>query len=290
MSKQLTAYILFGILTLIWGSAFILIKIGLTVYTPSDVAFVRVAAAGISFLPIAAFTYKKIAKKDWVYVLLSGLLGSLLPAFLFASAQTVVSSGTSGVLSALTPFFSVLIAVIVFKDKYVTRQYIGLALGFAAAISLIFMKGNNFSFDSAKGLLIPVAALCYAVNLNLLKYKLSHLSPLVISANSLLFAIPLSLAGLYFSDFSVRMHETEGTHVLLLLILLGVTSTGVALVLFNKLLQISTPMFASSVTYAIPVVALSWGVLDGEPFTQWLALGMVTIIISLWLISKRKSV
>jgi drug/metabolite transporter (DMT)-like permease len=156
-------------------------------------------------------------------------------------------------------------------------------------MSLIFLKGNNFSLDSVKGLLIPIAALCYAVNLNLLKYKLGHLSPLVISANSLLFAIPLSLGGLYFSGFSVRLDAPEGMHVLWLLILLGVTSTGVALVLFNKLLQISTPMFASSVTYAIPVVALSWGFLDGEVFSQWLALGMVTIIISLWLISKKKS-
>ena len=287
MSKQLASYVLFALLTLIWGSAFILIKIGLTVYTPSQVAFVRVAAAGISFLPVVAFTFKKIKRKDWLFVLFSGLLGSLFPAYLFATAQTVVSSGTTGVLSALTPFFSVIIAVLLFKDKYTTQQYIGLGLGFAAAISLIFLKGNTFSFESLKGLWIPVAAMCYATNLNLLKYKLGHLSPLVISANSLLFAIPISLAGLYFSDFGARVQLEDGVYTLMLLVLLGVTSTGIALVFFNKLLQISTPMFASSVTYAIPIIALSWGFLDGEQFTLWLGLGIVAILSSLWLISKK---
>ena len=266
MSQQLKSLLIFIVLVLIWGSAFILIKRGLEAYDAYQVACIRVISATVALAPFAIGKFRRVLKREWLYIILSGIIGSLIPAILFSyGMQNGIASSTAGVLSALTPAFTLIISWVAFKQKFSLAQILGLALGFVGAVSLLISKsGNGIAFNNY-GWFIVLATFLYALNLTLVKYRLKETNPILITSFSLIFTLPLTVGYLFSSDFITRFHtETFAVPSLAYTILLGVLATGVALQLFNVLVKVSSPVFSSSITYAIPVVSILWAVVDGE--------------------------
>lgn len=288
IQEKTLSWIIFLALTLIWGSAFLLIKIGNQAFSPIQGGAIRILSAGIVFIPISLFQFKKVQTfQEWFFIGISGLVGSYIPATLFAMAQTEVSSSTAGVLSSITPVFTTIISILFFKNRLSIHQYIGLIIGLIATGCLASFKDGSLRFESWHWLLIVAATLCYAINLNFLKFKLPNQRPLTISALSIAMVSPLAIFNIASSDLGMISNDSTFLYPLFCLIFLGITSTGIALILFNRLLKTSSPQFASSTTYAIPVVAIIWGVLDGEPFSYIKILCVIGILLGLFLLKRK---
>ncbi len=280
--------ILFTALVLIWGSAFILIKKSLLFFSPLEVGAGRIFFAFLTLLPFALKKITQIKRSDLGLIILSGVLGSFTPAILFALAQSTVSSGYAAILSGLTPVLTILVGILFYKQRVVLLQVIGVTLSFAGAIVLLF-QGLSFSkIEWLASLFIFLATLCYALNLTLIKFKLKDIHPLQIAAVSLVFIGPIAAVILYYNNFfHFEFSSPQFRESFFSLVILGVTSTAIALVLFNQLLKIASPILASSITYAIPLVALSWGYLDGEQLTLVHLAGLLLILGGVYLIARK---
>ncbi|MCU0447580.1 MAG: DMT family transporter [Microscillaceae bacterium] len=266
-SKTLTiSWLLLIFLALIWGSSFILVKKGLLAFSPMQVASIRTTAGFLALLGLAIPHLRQIPRDKWVYLWLSGMLGVFLPAFLFAYAQTSLSSSLAGVFNALTPLFTLVAGVLFFQQKSSKYKLLGVILGLLGSVGLSFLSSKQgMGQFNASVLLIVLATMMYGVNVNLVKKHLQGLKPLQVSAMSLVAIAPFALLGFWFTDVIGTLGQDSAAWVSLgYLVMLGVFSTAIATVFFNYLLQIATPVFASSVTYLIPIVAIMWGVLDGE--------------------------
>lgn len=286
---KLKARMLIIVLAFVWGSSFILMKEGLKVYPPGQVAGVRILSAFLFVFFIALPGLRKVKRSKFKYLFLSGMLGNLLPAFLFAFAQTKLNSSISGILNGLTPLFTLLIGALFFRSKITRNRALGIALGLVGSMGLSFMNakgglgGMNFY-----ALLILLATIFYGINVNLLKKHFIDMSPLVVSSTALLLVGPLAGIYLGFTDFSEILKTDVSIHALKYILILGVVGTAISLILFNYLIQISDPVFASSVTYLIPFVALLWGFIDGEPITLFHVLGMGLILTGVYIVNRSK--
>ena len=293
MSKQndLLAWGLLLILALIWGSSFILIKKGLVVYSAGQVGAIRILSASIFLLPIAFQKLSEVKRRHWILLLSVGLTGSFIPAFLFAKAQTNLPSSVAGILNALTPLFTMIIGALAFSQKINLRTTLGLITGFiGSAILIIGGSSGDFTSLNLYAFLVVLATVFYGVNLNLIKYKIADLTAKAITSISLLIVGPLAAVYLFgLTDFmSVTLNHEKALTSLGGLVILGVMGTAIALILFNYLVKISTPIFTSSVTYIIPVIAVVWGIFDGEQLFFLHYLGMAFIIIGVYLANRRK--
>ncbi|SIN96228.1 DMT family transporter [Algoriphagus halophilus] len=276
------------LLALVWGSSFILIKRGLEIFSPGEVGAYRIVAAATFLLPLSLPRIKNLNKHQITYLIIVGLVGSFIPAFLFAKAQTQLSSSLTGVLNALTPLFVVIIGAIFFGSRITRRNGIGLAIAFIGVFILVTVKEgegfNAFSGINAYALFVILACICYGFNLNIIKFKFELLKPIEITAISLLMVLPMALVFLFTStDFSYKVVNVPGAlKALGYLTLLGVLGTALALIIFNVMVKRVTPVFASSVTYLIPIVAIMWGVLDGEVLLVGHYVGIVAVILGVW--------
>lgn len=289
--EDFIAWGLLLILALVWGSSFILIKKGLIVYSPGQVGAIRILSASLFLLPLSLRRLRGISKKHWLLLLSVGLAGSFIPAFLFAKAQTNLPSSVAGILNALTPLFTMLIGAMFFSQKITLKTTIGLVMAFAGSVVLIVGgSGGNISQLNLYALLVVLATIFYGINLNLIKYKISELPAKTITSISLLIVGPAAAFYLFgFSDFVERtQNNSEAWLSLGSLILLGIMGTAIALVLFNYLVKITTPIFTSSVTYIIPAVAVIWGIFDGEELYLAHYLGMAFIIVGVYLANRKK--
>jgi drug/metabolite transporter (DMT)-like permease len=294
--KMLLAWILLFILALIWGSSFILIKKGLMVYSPAEVGGIRILAGSIVMGLLSIKYIKELKLRQFKILFASGLLGSFFPAFLFAMAQTKLDSSVTGALNALTPLFVLTLGALVFGQKIPSKSIIGISIGFGGTLLLIFAgsgklsEGFNLDALNWSVFLVVLATFCYGMNVNIIKYKLPGIKPLAIAGISLSFLIPISGIFLFFfTPFTSTLAHTPGANLALAyLILLGVFGTGIALIFFNKLVQLTNPVFTSTVTYLIPIVALFWGVLDGEILKPGNILGMSAIVLGVYLANRRK--
>ncbi len=278
-TPPLAWFILF-LLAIIWGSSFILIKKGLEIYSPQEVGALRIVSAGLFLLPYALVKLGKLDKKYMKILFIVGILGSTFPAILFAYAQTRITSSLAGIMNGMTPFFVLIIGFLFFKQQFTKKTAIGLLLGFAGLIILIMTgKGGIGNFNSY-ALFVLLATVFYGTNLNLIKYKLSELKPRTITSISLLLVLPfVSVFLFFFTDFQSKIIASPaGLEAALYVVLLGIMGTSVALNLFNRLIQISSPIFSSYVTYLIPIVALGWGIIDDEPIFPLQIIGMAIII------------
>lgn len=289
-SSKYLPIILFIILSLIWGSSFILIKRGLEVYSPGQVGALRAAFSFLVLLPWAIPSLAKIPKDKLAYVALTGFMGNLIPAFLFAKAETGLASSVAGVLNGLTPLFAFVIGIFVFKTTWKKEQLLGLIIGFVGTIGLSFVQtGGKLGAMNAYALLVVMATICYAINVNLLKEKLGQIHPLPLTAVAMLFIGPVALIYLCTTNFwTVVGTTTASWQALGYLAILGILGTAIALVLFNVLIQMTSTVFATAVTYVIPVVAVLWGLLDGEQLYPLHYVGMVLILIGVYMVNKWK--
>jgi drug/metabolite transporter (DMT)-like permease len=275
-------------LALVWGSSFILIKRGLIGLSALQVGSLRIIFAALFLLLIGFRSLPKIPKYKWKYIAMTSMFGTFVPAFLFALAQTEIDSSVTSILNSLTPLNTLVLGSLVFGISFQKRQLWGVFIGLAGSLLLVFNGAMNHPDQNYYyAILVIIASICYAINVNLIKRFLSDLSPLSITTgNFAILILPASLI-LFFTGFSEVIHRESVQHAVLFIVVLGVVGTGIANILFFKLIQISSPVFATSVTYLIPVVAFFWGLLDNEMLTPVQFLGAFIILIGVYLSAKK---
>ena len=288
MKLQQLKWIILITLALIWGSSFILIKKGLYGLNPFQLGSLRIIFCAVFLLIIGFNSLKSIAQYQWKYIALTSLFGTFIPAYLFAIAQTKVSSSICSILNSLTPLNTLILGAIVFGLNFRRNQIFGIIIGLIGTVVLIFNgRAQGVSEDNSYSVFVLIATVCYATNVNLIKKYLSDMKPLSITTGNFLVMLVPAIFILYFTDFSAKMNLQATQHAMSFVMILGIVGTGVANVIFYKLIQISSPIFASSVTYLIPVVAFLWGILDNEMLTPLQFLGAFIILIGVYLSSKK---
>ena len=287
-NKALVARILLVVLALIWGSSFILVKKGLLGLSPMEVGSLRIVAAFLCLLPFGIRYLRHIQSREWIFLLSVGFCGSLIPAFLFAVAQTQLPSGVTGILNTLVPIFTILIAALIFRHKQPATAYIGVAVGFMGSILLVLASGGGLSGMNYYALLVLLATVFYATNVNLIKEFLQGQKALAITSVSLLLVGPIALIVLLFlTDFVSKLgSDPNAVTATLYVSLLGVMGTAVALIIFNHIVRLTNPVFTSSVTYIIPIVAVCWGLLDGEWLNGMHFAGMALILVGVYVTNR----
>ena len=288
-TPPLKAWLLLGLLALIWGSSFLLIKKGLLGFAPEQLAAIRIASAGFVLLPFILKRFKTVQPHHWLKLICVGLVGSFIPAFLFAFAQTELPSGVTGVLNTFTPLATLIIGIALFKQTALVQQWIGVVIGLVGTLLLVTATANgDFEFNRY-GLLIIAATICYGLNLNLIKHHIPDLGALTITGVSLFLVAPAALIYLLFATpFTAQVTQPELWFPLGAILVLGIIGTAMALVIFNTVVKLTDTTFTSSVTYLIPIVALILGILDGEPFFIQQGVGLAAILSGVWIANRRK--
>ena len=280
MSNDVKKWVYLLVLSLIWGSSYILIKKGLVGLSPVQLGSFRILMTTFILLLFGYKSLKGWSLEQWKWMAFTGFFGTFFPSFLFAFSETEINSSVVAVLNGLTPLFTLLIAYLFFQQTVKKKQIVGVLLGFAGTLLLVAQEfslaGNG---DARYALLVVIAALCYGINVNTIKYKLEGVTPMAIAlANFIAIALP-ALILLLTSAFPWATFYRDTTIMTSLgyILILALFGTAFAKVLFNKLLTISSAVFSISITYLLPIVAIGWGVLDGEHFggMQWLASGLI---------------
>ena len=277
-------------LAIVWGSSFILMKKALIGVTPIQLGALRMIITAIFLLLVGFKSIKRIQKRHWIYVLYTALLGTFIPGFLFAYAINDIDSSIVSILNSFTPFNTLIFGALVFGFAFKRKQFIGILIGLVGTLILI-LKGADLNPNQNYwyALLIIIASVGYAFNVNIVKKYLYDLDALAITTgNFLLLLIPATIV-LGFTDFFKTFETDEvGLESLGYIVILSVVGTGIAKTLFNKLVHISTPVFSSSVTYLIPIVAIMWGVLDGEKLSVIQLFAGIIILFGVYLVNKTK--
>lgn len=276
------------LLALVWGSSFILMKIGLKSFNHTQAASIRILFASVALLPIAVNNLRQLKKKDLPSLMIAGFIGSFIPAFLFTKAQTRIDSALAGMLNSLTPVFTLLIGMIFVKTRVKWIQIAGVILGLLGAVGLIAMgKDVSFKNINSYALFIVLATLFYGINVNVIKSTLTHLTGAQITSFSFMFLWPFALIILLITDLQPVTGTPDWLLHLVALAVLGIIGTAIAMLLMNSLIRYVSAVFSASVTYVIPIFAIGWGVLDGEKITFVHIVCMVLILLGVYLINQR---
>lgn len=291
------AYLLFIFLCLIWGSSFVLMKIGMyglsnssLLLSPWQLAAVRLMSASAIMLPIVFVQWKKFWKdeKKWLMVA-TGIIGTFIPAVLFCLAETGISSALAGTLNSATPLFTIFIGALIFGRKAKKSQWIGILVGLAGCIMLLTARGIGESNNLLYSLLVIAATVCYGLNTNIAKEKFSQMPAFRLSAFALAsMFIPSVLLGYFSGLFRISLAHDDIGIALLSGVVLGMVGTAAATIVFYSLVKKAGPVFASMVTYGIPIVALAWGAVYGETISTWQIVALVVILSGVFLASKGK--
>ena len=280
-------------LSLIWGSSFILIKKSLIGLSPLQVGSLRIVFSSIMIFLIAFNKIKTIQKDKWRWIAVSAVIGTFFPAFLFAFAETQIDSAVAAILNSLVPMNTVLIGLAVFKISTTKTQSVGVIIGFIGT-SVLIISGSDLNPDQNylySGLVI-ICSILYATNVNLIKKYLFDVNAVSIAAGQFVVIFIPSIIVLFYSGF-FNLEFTDNDLLydsLLYVLLLSFFGTAMAKILFNKLIQISSPVFASSVTYSMLIISVLWGILDGELFNINQAVATILIIIGVYLSNKKKPI
>ena len=288
MKTEIRNYLILLCLAIVWGSSFILMKRGLDVFTYTQVATLRLFIAFLSLLPFIIRAFKKVDKKHWFAIIITAFLGNGIPAFLFTKAQTHLESSFVGILNSLTPLFTLLFGIYFFKSKPRKINIIGIIVGLSGAVILFsYDIGDVISFNYYT-LFVIFATLCYAISVNVIRKYLRDLDALSISALAFLFLGPASGIYIFSNDFIPLLFSESGIKALIYITILAIVGTSFAVVIFNKLIKDSSAIFAASVTYLIPLLAIFWGLIDGENILFSHLLGTTIILCGVYLVNKRR--
>lgn len=291
MSNQQLKWFYLIILSLVWGSSFILIKKGLVGLTDYQLGSLRIVLTSIFLFSVGFKSIRQIEKKHWVWIAISGLVSSFFPPFLFAMAQSHIDSAVASILNSLTPLATVILGVIMFKILSSRRQIWGVLIGLVGTILLI-MAGADFNPDQNywySGLII-IATIGYAINVNIIKKYLNDISALAVTTGNFIVIFLPALVILYLTGFFETILQNKEMQLSFFYVaILSLVGTAIAKVIFNKLVQIASPVFASSVTYIMPIVAVMWGVFDGERFGVLQVLAAAIILFGVYLSNKRRN-
>ena len=276
-------------LSFIWGSSFILIKKGLVGLTAIELGSIRIIISALVLIPFTLNRLKKISFKQWKWIIISAFVGSFFPAFLFAFAEQEIDSSVASILNSIVPLNTIIIGLVLFGIKSTKRQIIGVLLGFFGAYQLI-ISGINLNPDQNyfySGLVI-ICSFLYAFNVNIIKKYLQDLSAVAIATGHFSVILIPSIIVLLISDFNFERLQSPQTQISLFYVtVLAVFGTTLAKILFNKLINISSPVFASSVTYSMIIVSIFWGVMDGENFSFNQLFATIIIILGILLTNKK---
>lgn len=294
-SSQFISLLILALLSVVWGSSFILMKRALVVFSPIHVAALRLIFAALFLMPFLPRALKAVKPEHWKYLAVAGFLGNGIPAIFFTTAQRHINSSTAALLNALTPVFTLLIGVMAFHLKTRKQQVFGIGLGFIGAVSLVLAAQGEIGAKPGSSLwfaALPIlATICYGFNTNTISRHLGGLTPLHINTLAMTMLLAFYVPALLFTNFvgelpALHEHPYFWQAIGSLLVLAGL-GTALSNALFAWLIQRSSPVFASSVTYLIPIVALGWGLLDGEILSTLHFVGIAVILCGIYLVNKR---
>lgn len=288
MNRGLINWVILVALALTWGSSFILMKRGLEVFSSEQVAALRIFIAFLFLSPLLFRHIKRSLLKHWKGYLGMGVIGNLIPAFLFTKAETGISSSLTGALNSLTPLFTLLVGVLLYRERTGWRNVVGILVGFIGAAGLA-MVGEERDMDEELLFIfyVVLATACYALSVNIIKRYLSEVDSLTATVWAMMFIGPVAGIYLFSTDFVARLttHPAamEGLGYTGILAIFG---TALSVIVFNTLIKNTNALFASSVTYLIPIVAMGWGIFDNEAVSvlhfAWIGL----ILLGVYLVNK----
>ncbi|SNR15614.1 Probable transmembrane protein of unknown function Fjo11 [Tenacibaculum jejuense] len=290
MNKFQTKWFYLIFLALVWGSSFILMKKALIGLSPIQIGALRIIIATIFLLIIGYKSLKKIKREQWKYVFLSALLATFFPSFMYAYAISGIDSSIASILNSLTPFNTLLIGSLFFGITFKTNHLLGILIGLLGTCILI-LKGADLNPNQNYWFaLLPIlSSIGYACNVNIIKKYLQELEPLAITTGNFILIVIPALIVLFFTGFFTTLEFTEDVNQGLFYIgILAIVGTGIAKVMFNKLIHISSPVFSTSVTYLIPIVAVLWGIIDGEKLSLIQLLAGIIILFGVYLVNRKK--
>ena len=269
-------------LSIIWGSSYILIKKGLVGLTPLQLGSTRIVMTTVILMTFGWKQLRKIPKEVWKWIILTGFFGTFFPSYLFAFAETVIDSSVAAVLNGMTPLFTLILGLMFFNSSFKWMKIVGVLVGFGGTLVLV---SNEFTMRSGLSswyaFLVMAATLCYSINVNLIKHKLQGVPALAIALGNFIAIVIPAFGVLLFTNFpwTKITSSPEVSSSIGYILILSLFGTALAKVMFNELVSISTAVFSISITYLLPIVAIAWGILDGEQFTliQWL--GCVLILL-----------
>ena len=278
-------------LSIIWGSSYILIKKGLVGLTPLQLGSTRIIMTTVILMIFGWKQLQKISKNAWKWIILTGFFGTFFPSYLFAFAETVIDSSVAAVLNGMTPLFTLILGLLFFNSSFKWMKIVGVLVGFGGTLVLV---SNEFTMRSGLSswyaFLVVAATLCYSINVNLIKHKLQGVPALAIALGNFIAIVIPAFVVLLFVDFpwTKIISSSEVSSSIGYILILSLFGTALAKVMFNELVSISTAVFSISITYLLPIVAIAWGILDGEQFTliQWL--GCALILLGVYLITDKK--
>ena len=293
MKSNLKSWLLLVLLACIWGSSFILMKKGMfneqheAIFSSTQVGSMRMLIAGLVLLPFSIQVLRKVKdRKDLRYFSIVGVCGNFIPAFLFTYAETHISSGLAGIMNSFTPIFTLLVGFLFFANKITRSQVMGTIIGFGGITVLVFTGGDvsAHSEELLPSLAIVLATLLYGISLNTIKFKLSAYKPIHVAAGGFATVFIPSIIGFFaFDTISVFKRHPDAMNGFVAIAILAVVGTAFAVFLFNGIIQSSSALFASSVTYLIPIVAVIIGTYFQESITKTQVLSMFIVIFGVLL-------
>jgi drug/metabolite transporter (DMT)-like permease len=283
------SWLILALLAITWGSSFILIKYGLIYFTPDQVGTLRVVMAFIFLLPFALARIKRLRRADAGWLFLSGLIGYFIPSVLFAFAEQVIDSAVAGILNSMTPIFTLVVALLFFKSRFSLINILGVITGLVGALGLMHsVNGGVMDVRIGYSLLIVLATILYAFNVNIVKTRLTHLHSVDITSFSFFLVGGFALLYLFiFTPIELRMSLPGVEWGFLYVGILGVVGSALALMLFNYLIKTTNVILSSSVTYLIPIVAIIAGIADGEPFKAGYFIWIAVILGGVFLVNMK---
>lgn len=279
-------------LSLIWGSSFILIKKALIGLEASQLGSLRIIFSSVFIFFIAWKKIFTIKKNEWKWITLSAFLGSFFPAFLFAFAEKEIDSSVASIINSIVPLNTLILGMIIFKIQSTKRQIVGVLLGFFGTYLLIssglqLNPDQNYNYAG----LVILCSFLYALNVNIIKKYLQHLSALTITVGHFTAIIIPAVLVFLFSDFDFYSLEKEEVKISIFYVfILALFGTALAKIIFNKLIKISSPVFASSVTYSMLIVSIFWGIVDGEKFSIYQLIATFIIVFGVILTNKKSKI
>lgn len=291
MKPEKEKWILLVILSLIWGSSFILIKKSLEHFTPYQVGALRVLISGVLLSPIAILNRSKFPIKSIKWLMIAAFAGNFIPMFLFPIAETKVSSSIAGIMNSMMPIFTIIVGAVFWKTKTTLRQILGILISFLGVTILLLSGNNKAEIPIFYVSLLLFAAFLYAVSVTTVGAKLTHIPAKIMSSFVFFYILSLpSLIALIFSDFFSTFSFSNGNLIgLAYVATLSIFGTGLAMILQYRLMSVSNPLFASTVTLIMPIIAVMWGIIDGETFTIIQFIGAAIIIAGLIFLRKKKA-
>lgn len=291
MKPEKEKWILLLILSLIWGSSFILIKKSLEHFNPYQVGALRVLISGVLLSPIAILNRKKFPKESLKWLIIAALAGNFIPMFLFPIAETKVSSSIAGIMNSMMPIFTIIVGSLFWKTKTTARQIVGILISFSGVVLLMVSGNTETEMPLFYVSLLLLAAFLYAVSVTTVGAKLTHIPAKIMSSFVFFYVLALpSFISLFLSNFFSEFSFTKENLIGLGFVsTLSIVGTGLAMILQYRLMSVSNPLFASTVTLLMPIVAVMWGLLDGETFTLMQIFGAFIILAGLIFLRKKKA-